>query len=127
MTAENRSNQELFETSLDTISGRGAATLAAVNEFKKGLRDGDIKVIVRPSVQIWKVGGEIQPSGKAYVFLPEGITSEQIASQAIDIMLEAFIRTRRLSGPQLTQLEDFGNSLREEALRSGVRASDELR
>lgn len=119
MTAEIRTNQQFFEEALDTIAPRGEATNAVVEEFKKSLREGNIKVIINPAASVWRVGRDFQPTGKAYVFLPEGTTKEKLEAQAIDIMVEALAITRKLSGPHLREMDEVESALRREAYRKG--------
>jgi len=119
MTAETRPNQQFFEEALDAISPRGEATNAAVEEFKKGLKEGKIVVALSPSVQVWRVKRDLLPTGKAYVFLPEGINPDKLGAQAIDIMVEVLAITRKLSGPHLREMDDLESALRREAYGKG--------
>ena len=119
MTAESRPNQQFFAEALDAISPRGEVTNATVEEFKKGLAEGNIKVTVGPSVQAWRVRRDILPTGKAHLFLPEGTTAGRIGAQAIDIMVEALAITRKLSGPHLREMDDLESALRREAYGKG--------
>ena len=119
MTAESIPNQQFFVEALDTISPRGEVTNATVEEFKKGLREGNITVTLSPSVQVWRVRRDLLPTGKAYLFLPEGTTAERLGDQAIDIMVEALAITRKLSGPHLREMDDLESTLRREAYGKG--------
>ena len=119
MTAETRPNQQFFAEALDIISPRGEVTKATVEEFKKGLTQGDIQVTVSPSIQAWRVRRDLLPTGKAYVFLPEGTTKEKLGAQSIDIMGEVLAITRKLSGPHLREMDDLESALRREAYGKG--------
>jgi len=119
MTAENVTNNHRFEEALDAISQRGEITRATVEEFTKGLSEGNIRVTLTPSLTIWRVGGDLQATGKAYVFLAESSSQESLEGQAIDIMIEALALTRKLSGPRLKEMDELENVLRREALVKG--------
>ena len=121
MTAERITGQQFFGEALESISSRGEVTRATVEELKKGLDSGTIKVIVTPTVGVWRVGTNFPPSGKgpALVFLPEGTTQARVEAQAIDIMIETLVITRGLSGPELRQMDELESALRKESFGNG--------
>ena len=119
MTVENTVNSLSFQEVLGAISPRGETTRAVVEEVSRGIREGGIKVILSPVLSIWRVGGDLMPTGKATIFLSDRTSRQSLEDQAIDIILEVLPLTRKLSGPELKQMDELESLLRKEANGKG--------
>ena len=119
MTVENIINNLSFQEVLGAISPRGEITRAVVEEVSRGIKEGNIKVNITPSLSIWRVGGDLMPTGKATVFLSDRTSRQSLEDQAIDIILEVLPLTRKLSGPELKQMDELQSLLCKEANGKG--------
>lgn len=117
MAAERIAEVDRFHNILDEVALWDIFFEEIVEELRVDMAGGNFKIVVSEVVPVWRVADRGQR--KAVLFVPKGITEEQIRAQLPDIIGESLAILRGLPGPRLGEVDFL-----KEVLRGAVSASE---
>ena len=109
MAVKREAEIETFNTTVSEIASRGAITKEITEELSKALSEDRFKILVVEGMPTWRIRREYR---NAVLFIPKGITKEQIVAQLPDILVESFAAVRNVAGPGLGEVYSLAAPIR---------------